>query len=417
MHAWSAATPAGGVTADVVIDSDRRPRSPTAPASRAGSASVKGKLVLSSAAAAELPPRLRHSTAWADSAVYHHAVALRDSVVADWSARLRGGARRTRARSRRCSSAPARPVCSRIRGRADGASTRSSRRARARFRRSTSRARTTRCSRGSPSNGQHPRVHAVADAALAPAESPVFNTVARIDGIGETERVRDALGASRFVGRGQRRDRQRHGHDHHARGDAHSENGVSAPEAHDSRRPLERGGGGRHRIVARSRPTIRRSSPACRRCSIRTTARARSTRCRRTASSTRRRRSRGGCRACRLISRATSRSCCPALRTTRAPTADAFDCRGAPAFFLSSSDWSYTDYTWHTNRDTYDKINFDNVKRNATLVAMFAYQASEDPAFVSRTRRVPPTDPRTGQPQRVPSCGTPPRSFAATLRP
>ena len=96
---------------------------------------------------------------------------------------------------------------------------------------------------------------------------------------------------------------------------------------------------------------------------------------------------------------------------------DAFDCRDAPAFFLTSSDWSYTDYTWHTNRDTYDKINFDEVKRNATLVAMFAYQASEDPTTVSRMRRAPPADPSTGQPMRVPSCDEAPRSWAAAQRP
>ena len=47
---------------------------------------------------------------------------------------------------------------------------------------------------------------------------------------------------------------------------------------------------------------------------------------------------------------------------------------------------------------------------------MFAYQASEDPTKVSRTRRVPPTDPRTGQPMRVPTCDEAPRSWAATLR-
>jgi Zn-dependent M28 family amino/carboxypeptidase len=107
----------------------------------------------------------------------------------------------------------------------------------------------------------------------------------------------------------------------------------------------------------------------------------------------------------------------PGVAHNESTDSDPFDCRGTPAFFLTSSDWSYTDYTWHTNRDTYDKINFDNVKRNATLVAMFAYEASEDPTFVSRTRRVPPTDPRTGQPRRVPSCGTPPRSFGAAQRP
>ncbi len=29
---------------------------------------------------------------------------------------------------------------------------------------------------------------------------------------------------------------------------------------------------------------------------------------------------------------------------------------GVPAFSLSSLDWSYRDYTWHTNIDTYDKM-------------------------------------------------------------
>ena len=77
----------------------------------------------------------------------------------------------------------------------------------------------------------------------------------------------------------------------------------------------------------------------------------------------------------------------PGVAHNESTNSDAFDCRDAPAFFLTSSDWSYTDYTWHTNRDTYDKINFDEVKRNATLVAMFAYQASEDPTTVSRMRR------------------------------
>jgi hypothetical protein len=107
----------------------------------------------------------------------------------------------------------------------------------------------------------------------------------------------------------------------------------------------------------------------------------------------------------------------PGVAHDESTDSDAFDCRNAPAFFLTSSDWSYTDYTWHTNRDTYDKINFDEVKRNATLVALFAYEASEDPATVSRTRRVPPVNARTGQPMRVPACSEPPRSYGASQRP
>ena len=106
----------------------------------------------------------------------------------------------------------------------------------------------------------------------------------------------------------------------------------------------------------------------------------------------------------------------PGVAHNESTDSDVFDCRDAPGFFLTSSDWSYGDYTWHTNRDTYDKINFDNVKRNATMVAMFAYQASEDPSKVSRTRRVPPADPETGQPMRVPVCREAPRSWAASQR-
>jgi len=60
---------------------------------------------------------------------------------------------------------------------------------------------------------------------------------------------------------------------------------------------------------------------------------------------------------------------------------------GAPAFDLSSADWDYLTYTWHTSRDTYDKISFDDVEHNATLVAMLAYLASEDPQFMPRERR------------------------------
>ena len=56
-------------------------------------------------------------------------------------------------------------------------------------------------------------------------------------------------------------------------------------------------------------------------------------------------------------------------------------------------------YTWHTNLDTFDKLVFDDLRHNAMLVAMLAYQASEDPQRVPR-ERAPPTDPRTGRPER-----------------
>ncbi len=70
---------------------------------------------------------------------------------------------------------------------------------------------------------------------------------------------------------------------------------------------------------------------------------------------------------------------------------------GAPAFSLSSLSWSYGNYTWHTNLDTYDKIVFDDVRANAILTAILTYMASEDPEKTSRERAVLPVNPRTGE--------------------
>ena len=83
-----------------------------------------------------------------------------------------------------------------------------------------------------------------------------------------------------------------------------------------------------------------------------------------------------------------------------------FVCYGAPAFGLSSNSWEYGTYTWHTNRDTFDKIVFDELKNNATLVAMLAYLASEDAASVPRERR-------SGS---WPACQVPARSSGTTTR-
>lgn len=82
---------------------------------------------------------------------------------------------------------------------------------------------------------------------------------------------------------------------------------------------------------------------------------------------------------------------------------------GAPAFSLSSTSWSYGNYTWHTNRDTYDKIVFDDVRSNAILTAILAYMASEDPARTSREKSVLPANPRTGRPGVWPSMRAPTR--------
>jgi hypothetical protein len=63
-----------------------------------------------------------------------------------------------------------------------------------------------------------------------------------------------------------------------------------------------------------------------------------------------------------------------------------FVCAGAPGFNLSATPWNYSDYTWHTQRDTYDKVVLDDLKHNATMTAMLAYLAAEDPEFTGRGR-------------------------------
>lgn len=80
----------------------------------------------------------------------------------------------------------------------------------------------------------------------------------------------------------------------------------------------------------------------------------------------------------------------------------AFAPYGAPAFGLGSLNWDYFAYTWHTNRDSYDKLVFDDLKQNVVLVACLAYLAAEDPERVPRERRLMPLDPKTGKPQEWP---------------
>jgi hypothetical protein len=87
-----------------------------------------------------------------------------------------------------------------------------------------------------------------------------------------------------------------------------------------------------------------------------------------------------------------------------------FVCRQAPAFRLQAPYAEYRQYTWHTNRDTYDKIVFDDLKNNATMAAMLAYAASEDRERTSRDVAILTTP--TGQPRPWPQCGRARRSFA-----
>jgi len=84
-----------------------------------------------------------------------------------------------------------------------------------------------------------------------------------------------------------------------------------------------------------------------------------------------------------------------------------FTCYGAPAFALTSRNWDYENYTWHTGRDTFDKLVFDDLKQNAMLIAMLAYLASEDD---QRMPRVSVSDPKS------PACAKVARSWAQRAR-
>ena len=84
-----------------------------------------------------------------------------------------------------------------------------------------------------------------------------------------------------------------------------------------------------------------------------------------------------------------------------------FVAAGAPGFSLSSKSWSYGNYTWHTNRDTYDKIVFEEVRYNAMLAAILAYMACEDSQTLSHEKASLPVDTKTGEPTKWPEQKSP----------
>ncbi len=56
-----------------------------------------------------------------------------------------------------------------------------------------------------------------------------------------------------------------------------------------------------------------------------------------------------------------------------------FQCAGGPVHSLGALAWDYSNLTWHTNRDTYDKVVMADLQNNATLVAMLTYLADQNP--------------------------------------
>jgi carboxypeptidase Q len=92
----------------------------------------------------------------------------------------------------------------------------------------------------------------------------------------------------------------------------------------------------------------------------------------------------------------------------------AFVCYGAPGFSLGATSWDYGTYTWHTNRDTFDKIVWDDLRNNIVLTAMLVYLASEDPSTTQRGRANVFT--QGSRPGTWPACVVPARKSADWVR-
>ncbi|MEY4008133.1 MAG: hypothetical protein RLZZ467_1200, partial [Gemmatimonadota bacterium] len=75
-----------------------------------------------------------------------------------------------------------------------------------------------------------------------------------------------------------------------------------------------------------------------------------------------------------------------------------FACHQVAALSLGALGWDYSNTTWHTDRDTFDKVVESDLRQNATLTAMLAYLASEDPAPMGRTLVNPLPGGTNGQP-------------------
>lgn len=69
-----------------------------------------------------------------------------------------------------------------------------------------------------------------------------------------------------------------------------------------------------------------------------------------------------------------------------------FIAAGIPAFNLGTQSWDYGSYTWHTNRDTYDKIVFPELEKNVITTAILTLEAANDPNEIQNTKRILPTN-------------------------
>ncbi len=93
-----------------------------------------------------------------------------------------------------------------------------------------------------------------------------------------------------------------------------------------------------------------------------------------------------------------------------------FVCHRAPAYSLGALGWDYSSTTWHTDRDTFDKVVASDLKHNATLTAMLAYLASEDATFQAHQVIDPLPAGFNGQPAEWRACTPAQRQPPAAVR-
>jgi carboxypeptidase Q len=93
-----------------------------------------------------------------------------------------------------------------------------------------------------------------------------------------------------------------------------------------------------------------------------------------------------------------------------------FQCMKAPLYGLGGLGWDYSNSTWHTNRDTYDKVMAEDLQNNATLVAMLVYMADQDPTMINREVISSLPNNRDGTPGVWPTCPTGDRNTASSPR-
>jgi len=93
-----------------------------------------------------------------------------------------------------------------------------------------------------------------------------------------------------------------------------------------------------------------------------------------------------------------------------------FQCAQSPVYGLGALGWDYSWTTWHTNRDTYDKVVFEDLKNNATLVAMLTYLADKDPTPLSHAAAESATNFRGESVPITFSCPKATRNTAASTR-